>query len=79
MRLHIELKDELVREVDQAAGPRGRTGFVRDAIERALADQRRLQSLEASLGTIADTGHEWDADPADWVRRQRFADPGRVG
>jgi len=79
MRLHIELSDETVREVDRTAGIRGRTRFVRDAIERALADQRRLESLQSALGAIADTGHEWDEDPAEWVRRQRFADPGRVG
>ena len=26
---------------------------------------------EAALGSIPDTGHTWDDDPAQWVRDQR--------
>jgi hypothetical protein len=31
-------------------------------------DPRRLGQ---ALGSIEDTGHEWDDDPAGWVRQQR--------
>lgn len=79
MRLHIELDDDLVGKVDAAAGHRGRSAFVRSAVEKALAEQRRLESLEKGFGSIKDTGHEWDEDPAGWVRRQRFADSQRIG
>lgn len=27
-------------------------------------DERRWDDIEAALGQIADTGHEWDDDPA---------------
>lgn len=47
------------------------TGLV---IRRALENQRRWHDVVAALGAIADGGHEWDGDPAEWVRRQRRAD-----
>ena len=37
----------------------------------------RWEDIEAALGTIPDSGHEWDDDPAAWVRRQRRSDPRR--
>jgi hypothetical protein len=79
MRLHIQLEDELVAELDQRAGPRRRSAFVAELIRRALDDERRWDDIEASLGSISDTGHEWDEDPAAWVRAQRRADPRRSG
>lgn len=79
MRMHIELSDELVAEVDKLAGPRGRSGFVRAAIERAIRMDLRWADIEAAAGGIADEGHDWDADPAAWVREQRRADVRRSG
>ncbi|HEY0237373.1 MAG TPA: type II toxin-antitoxin system VapB family antitoxin [Friedmanniella sp.] len=79
MRMHIELDDQLVAEVDDLAGPRGRSGFVRLAIERAVQQERRWRDLDAAAGATADTGHAWDADPAEWVRQQRRADVRRAG
>lgn len=78
MRLHITVGDELLAEVDRVVGPRERSAFISDAIRRALADRRRTESLEAALGSIEDTGHEWDDDPAAWVRQQR-TDARRAG
>src|SRR5437763_517911 len=74
MRMRIELDDRLVAEVDQLAGPRGRSGFVRSAIEQAVRQERGRQDVEAAAGAIADTGHSWDEDPAAWVRQQRQVD-----
>ena len=31
-----------------------------------IEDERWWNDIEASLGSIADTGHEWDEDPAGW-------------
>lgn len=53
--------------------------FIGETVRRALEDERRWEDIEAGLGALADTGHEWDADPAGWVRAQRFGDPSRVG
>jgi metal-responsive CopG/Arc/MetJ family transcriptional regulator len=79
MRLHITLDDETVRELDQRVGPRRRSAFIAGAIRRALDDERRWEVIEASLGTIEDGDHEWDADPASWVHDARHADERRVG
>jgi hypothetical protein len=75
----MNLDEALIKEVDDYAGPRGRTAFVREAIREALDQKKRLELFSSAVGSIPDTGHEWDDDPADWVRRQRFEDPGRVG
>ena len=79
MRMHIELDDALVAQVDELAGPRGRSGFVRTAIERAVRMDLRWVDLDAAAGSIEAHGHEWDADPAEWVREQRHADSRRAG
>jgi hypothetical protein len=40
----------------------------------------RLQvDLDAGLGALSASEHEWDADPAGWVEAQRRIDPTRVG
>lgn len=79
MRLHILLDDEVVAELDARVGTRRRSRFIADAVRRALDDERRWAEIEAGLASIADTGHEWDEDPAGWVRGQRAADARRVG
>jgi hypothetical protein len=79
MRLHISLEDELVAELDRRVGRRRRSAFIARAVREALDDERRWELIESALGSIPDTGHEWDDDPAAWVRAQRRADPRRVG
>jgi len=77
--MHIELDDALVAKVDELAGPRGRSSFVREAIERAVRSELRWARLEAAAGAISDESHEWDSDPGDWVRQQRRGDSRRAG
>lgn len=79
MRLHILLRDDLVRELDRRVGRRRRSAFISTAVERALDDERRWELIESSLGSIAGEGHDWDADPAAWVAAQRHADARHVG
>ncbi len=79
MRLHITLDDALVDELDQRAGARRRSAFIAEIIRRSLDDERRWDDLEQALGSLPDEGHEWDDDPADWVRSQRRSDARRVG
>ena len=71
MLLHIALDDELVAELDRRAGPGKRSAFVAQLIRRGLDYERRWDDIEAALGGISDTGHDWDDDSAEWVRRQR--------
>ncbi len=79
MRLHIALDDDLVAELDRRAGKRRRSAFIAELIRRGLDDERRWDDIEAALGSIEDTGHDWDDDPAAWVRAQRAADTARSG
>ena len=79
MRVHISLDDELVWELDELVGPRGRSPFIASAVRRAVDAERRWRKIESAFGTIADSGHEWDDDPAAWVHAQRRADERRVG
>jgi hypothetical protein len=79
MRLHIALDDDLVAELDHRAGPRRRSAFIAELIRRGLEDERRWDDIEGALGQLADHGHDWDSDPATWVRRQRAEDTRRVG
>lgn len=79
MRVHITLEDDLVRELDQRVGPRCRSAFVAEAVRQALDEERRWELVESAVGSIDDRGHDWDEDPAAWVRGQRRADSARVG
>jgi hypothetical protein len=73
------LEDDLVAELDRRVGKRKRSAFIARVLRRTLEDERRWDELIASIGTIPDQGHDWDEDPAAWVRAQRRADPKRVG
>ena len=79
MRMHIELDDAIVTEIDAIAGLRRRSAFVRDAVLAAVDRHRRTSRLRQAAGTLRGREHEWDGDPAAWVSRQRSSDPRRVG
>jgi Arc/MetJ family transcription regulator len=78
MRLHINLDDDLVSALDRTVGARERSRFIAAAVRQALEERDRRESLTAALGSIDDTGHDWDDDPAGWVRAQR-SDQRRAG
>ena len=79
IRLHIQIEDEIVADIDRRAGPRRRSAFIAALIRRGLDDEHRWDEIEASLGSIADSGHEWDDGPAAWVHAQRHSDARRSG
>ncbi|GAC1414082.1 MAG: hypothetical protein NVSMB57_09640 [Actinomycetota bacterium] len=66
-------------KVDGVAGSRGRSQFIREAVAFALANHERWTLFESSVGSISERGHEWDADPAAWLRAQRHSDKRRIG
>ena len=78
MRLHILLDEDLVAEIDKRAGQRKRSEFIARVVREALDSETRWDDIEASLGTLEGTEHEWDADTAAWVREQR-SDTRRAG
>ncbi len=79
MRVHIEMDEALIERVDEVAGERGRSQFVREAVVSALERRDRLALIASARGAIRASGHEWDSDPAAWVRAQRRGDDRRVG
>ncbi|MGH8911560.1 MAG: ribbon-helix-helix protein, CopG family [Acidimicrobiia bacterium] len=79
MRVHITLDPEMVEELDTRAGKRRRSAFIAALIRRALEDEQRWDEIESELGSIADAGHAWDKDPAEWIRSQRETDARRAG
>ena len=79
MRMHIEIDDSIVAEIDAVAGPRGRSAFVRDAVLTAVKRQRRTLQLLEAVGALRGSEHDWGDDAAGWVERQRRGDPRRVG
>ena len=79
MRLHISLDQRLVAQLDRRVGRRKRSAFIAETVRRALEDERRWDDILASLGKIDESGHDWDKNPAAWVRTQRRGDARRVG
>ena len=79
MRLHIALDDDLIADLDRRVGPRRRSAFIAELIRRGLEDERRWDDIESALGSLSDSGHDWDNDPSAWVRSQRGSDTRRAG
>jgi metal-responsive CopG/Arc/MetJ family transcriptional regulator len=79
MRLHISLDDDLVRDLDVRVGRRRRSAFIATVVRQALDDERRWNDIEETMGRLAGSEHDWDADPGSWVRNQRAIDSSRVG
>jgi Arc/MetJ-type ribon-helix-helix transcriptional regulator len=79
MRLHIEIEDHVVAEIDDLAGPRGRSQFIREAVGSALQHERERRLIRSARGSTSGRSHEWDDNPGVWVRNQRRADRRKVG
>ena len=79
MRMHIELDDALVIEIDNIAGLGHRSAFVRAAVVAAVERYRRESNLRQAAGILRNSKHDWDEDPAAWVNSQRRSEPERVG
>lgn len=77
--MHIVVDDDLAARLEARTVKGERTGYVVRALRARLDEDARWDALESAAGSIADTGHEWDEDPAGWVAGQRRADDARVG
>lgn len=51
MRLHMNLDDGIAAEIDRLAGPRGRSQYIREAIEAKLEVDRRLAARRELIGS----------------------------
>ena len=71
-RTNVTIPAELLRQVDELAGPRGRSAFVADAIEARVKRERLRQALDRVQGIYIGTSFEMDDAAAyRWVRDLR--------
>jgi hypothetical protein len=54
MRLHINLDDEMARQIDEVAGSRKRSRYIREAIEAKLEVDRRVAARRRLVGSYPD-------------------------
>lgn len=74
VRTNMLLPKELVEEVDQYAGPRGRSRYVAEALEERLRRDRLRQAVRATAGVLRDRDYpDWRTsdDVVAWVRQLR--------
>ena len=74
-RTNVTLPEELLREVDELAGPRGRSQFVADAVTYKVKRERLRKALDAARGSWVGTPSYMTPDEAyRWVRSMREED-----
>ncbi len=76
-RAHVVLPDELLAELDEVVGPRGRSEYIAEALREKLLRERQHRALIASAGILADEDiPEWETSEAviEWVSRGRRDD-----
>lgn len=54
MRLHISIDEDIVRQIDEIAGERGRSAFIREAVSKEAQRRRKLESFWSAVGSIPD-------------------------
>lgn len=74
MRLHINLDEELVEQIDELAGARGRSAFIRETLAKEVEEKRAWAAFERAAGSCPNFG---DHLGPDWVRRMRSEDGAR--
>jgi predicted transcriptional regulator len=79
--VNMSLPVELVRELDQVAGPRNRSAFAEESLRRALRRERWRITAERFAGSLkAEDYPHWRTpdDVVAWVRAMRAeeTDPG---
>ena len=71
-RTNLTLPEELIREVDEVAGPRGRSRYVAEAVTQRLKRDRLRQAVEATAGIFRGTPHEMSREQVSaWIEGLR--------
>jgi metal-responsive CopG/Arc/MetJ family transcriptional regulator len=72
LRTNLMLPAELLREVDELAGPRGRSRYVAEAVGQRLRRDRLRRAVEASAGVFNGTQDSMSRDEVTaWVDELR--------
>jgi hypothetical protein len=77
IRTHVILPRQLVREIDEVVGRRGRSKFLAEAVAGHLARLKRARLAEEFGGSLADVcvpGWENRESTEAWVRGLRASD-----
>lgn len=71
-RTNVTIPKELLDEVDELAGPRGRSQFVAEAVSARVKRERLRRALDAARGVFVGTSSYMTPDEAyRWVRSMR--------
>lgn len=71
MRLHITLDEETVRAIDEIAGERGRSAFIREAVTQEAERRRKMKLFWSAVGSIPDFA---PGATAETISRERARD-----
>jgi hypothetical protein len=72
VRTHVILPEDLVREIDELVGPRGRSAFIVETARDAVRRKRLLGFLTDKEPAWRDEDHpELAEGSAKWVRKLR--------
>ncbi|MBI2776479.1 MAG: hypothetical protein HYX57_04310 [Chloroflexi bacterium] len=72
-RTNLTLPVDLMRQVDELAGPRGRSRYVADAVAQRVKRDRLGRAIEASFGSLVPPGGRpmTRAEVSAWVEELR--------
>lgn len=74
-RTNLTLPEDLIRQVDELAGPRGRSRFVADAVAYRVKREKLRRAIELTRGCMLRNGKGMTRDEVTaWVRAQRDAE-----
>ena len=71
-RTNVTIPEELLAQVDELAGPRGRSQFVADAVAAKVKRERLRKALDEARGSWVGTASYMTPDEAyRWIRSMR--------
>lgn len=74
-RTNVTLPEELLREVDELSGPRGRSAFVAEAVTYKVKRERLRRALDQTRGILVGTPDYLTPEESyRWVRSMREDD-----
>jgi hypothetical protein len=78
-RTHIVIPDQLVSQIDEVVGKRGRSGFLVQAAEKELQRLRQIKALEMAARSWSDKDHpELKEASSAWVKKLRHENERRL-
>lgn len=76
-RIHVVLPDSLIEEIDRIAGPRRRSEYIAETLEKSVLRERQRRALKETTGALKDYDYPgWETPEATsaWVRHHRRLD-----